>query len=322
MKKPRGEDALIERIERAFPGRGPLLLGPGDDAAVLKVRPGFRLVATVDEMCEGAHFLDRFSPPELIAGKLIRMNLSDLAAMGDVKPLALLTAAGLPRSASGGWARRFIKALRAEARRWGVAVAGGNIARSEKKHFSMTVLGECRGFVTRYGARPGDLVYSLGPLGLSRAGLELLMPGSARRGPKRADTSALVDAFWRPRPMLAEGALIGRRGLASAMLDNSDGLYRSLGIIARLSGCRVKARLPDEACAPELRRWAAFKKKDWRLYALAGGEDYGLVFSCRPSKEALVRRLLPAALRVGEVLKGRGVEVEGYGGEIPVFEHF
>ncbi|MDQ7772731.1 MAG: thiamine-phosphate kinase [Elusimicrobiales bacterium] len=318
MKKPRGEDALIERIERVFPGGGPLLLGPGDDAAVLKVRPGRRLVATVDEMCEGAHFLDSFSSPELIAGKLLRMNLSDLAAMGEVRPLALLTAAGLPRSASGGWARRFIKALRAEARRSGVAVAGGNIARSDKKHFSMTVLGECRGFVTRYGARPGDLVYSLGPLGRSRAGLELLMS----KGARRRGFAGLVDAFWRPRPMLAEGALIGRRGLASAMLDNSDGLYRSLGIIARLSGCRVKARLPEEACSPDLRRWAAAKKKDWRLYALAGGEDYGLVFSCRPSKEALVRRLLPGALRVGEALKGRGVEVEGYDGEIPVFEHF
>lgn len=317
MSKPRAEDALIERIERAFPEGGPLLMGPGDDAAVLKVRPGFRLVATVDEMCEGAHFLDRFSTPELVAGKLLRMNLSDLAAMGDVRPLALLTAAGLPRSASGRWARRFITALRSEARRFRVAVAGGNIARSDKKHFSMTLLGECRGFVTRYGARPGDLVYSLGPLGLSRAGLQLLMSGASRRG-----QGPLVDAFWRPCPMLAEGALIGRRGLASAMLDNSDGLYRSLGIIARLSGCRVRTRLPEEACAPGLRRWAAAKKKDWRLYAYAGGEDYGLVFSCRPSKEPLVRRLLPGALRVGEVLKGRGVEVEDYAGKIPVFEHF
>jgi thiamine monophosphate kinase len=84
----------------------------------------------------------------------------------------------------------------------------------------------------------------------------------------------------------------------------------------------VKARLPEAACSPELRRWAALKKKDWRLYALAGGEDYGLVFSCRPSKEALVRRFLSGALRVGEAVKGRGVEVEDYGGEIPVFEHF
>lgn len=318
MKRPVGEDALIERIERAFPGGGPLLLGPGDDAAVLKVRPGFRLVATVDEMCEGAHFLNHFSSPELIAGKLLRMNLSDLAAMGEVRPLALLTAAGLPRSASGGWARRFITALRAEARRFRVAVAGGNIARSDSKHFSMTVLGECRSFVTRGGARPGDLVFSLGPLGAARAGLELLMSKKvSSRG-----FAQLIDAFWRPRPMLAEGALIGRRGLASAMLDNSDGLYRSLGIIARLSGCRIKLRLPEEAGSPELRRWAAGKKKDWRLYALAGGEDYGLVFACRPSKSVLVSRLLPGALRVGEVIKGKGVTVEDYGGKIPVFEHF
>jgi len=335
VKKASGEDALIEHMERAFPvgrsqrsrhrqrtmppcsGRGPLLLGPGDDAAVLRTRPGYRLIATVDEMCEGAHFLDRFSTPELIAGKLLRMNLSDLAAMGDARPLALLTAAGLPRSASGAWARRFIKALRAEARRFRVAVAGGNISRSSDKHFAMTLLGECRGFVTRYGARPGDLVYSLGPLGLARAGLELLMSGAAR-----GKWGELIEAFWRPRPMLAEGALIGRRGLASAMLDNSDGLYRSLGIIARLSGCRVRAALPGGACSPVLRRWAASRKKDWRLYALAGGEDYGLVFCCRATRAALVGRLLPGAVLVGETAKGRGVEVEGYGGEIPVFEHF
>jgi thiamine monophosphate kinase len=84
----------------------------------------------------------------------------------------------------------------------------------------------------------------------------------------------------------------------------------------------VKAALPDEACSPALRRWAAARKKDWRLYALAGGEDYGLVLACRPSKEALLRRLLPAALKVGAIVRGKGVEIEDYGGEIPVFEHF
>lgn len=321
MKK--GEARLLEHIEKTFrfPGDRRLLLGPGDDCAVLRHGRGKDLVITTDEMVEGTHYLSRFAAPEDIARKLTRMNISDLASMGDVRPVSCVVGAGLRRGTPPAFYMRFMKELKAEARRFGISIAGGNLAGAREDHFYMTVWGEAdaKKVVTRYGARPGDLLFNIGPLGLSAAGLEILKGGSPGPGKK---FPGLVRAFWRPEPMLAAGALIGRRGLASAMLDNSDGLARSAAIIADLSRCRAVVSTGEGACRPELRAYARSRRRPWRHYAVNGGEDYGLLFTVRPDKLAAVKKLLPAAFVVGRVEKGRGCVIENYDGKIEGFEHF
>lgn len=321
MKK--GEARLLEHIEKTFrfPSDKRLLLGPGDDCAVLRHGRGRDLVITTDEMVEGTHYLSRFASPEDIARKLTRMNISDLASMGEVAPVSCVVGAGLRKDTPPAFYLRFMKELKAEARRFGISVAGGNLAGARENHFYMTVWGEADAarVVTRYGARPGDLLFNIGPLGLSAAGLEILKDGPTRLAKK---FPGLVRAFWRPEPMLAAGALIGRRGLASAMLDNSDGLARSAAILADLSRCRAVVSAGEGACAPELRAYAELRGRPWRHYAVNGGEDYGLVFSVRPGKLADVKRLLPAAFVVGRLEKGRGCAIENYDGKISNFEHF
>lgn len=322
-QKKTGEARLIEHIEKTFrfPGDRRLLLGPGDDCAVLRHGAGRDLVITTDEMVEGTHYLARFAAPEDIARKLTRMNLSDLASMGEVAPVSCVVGSGLRKDTPPDFARRFMKELKAEALRYGISIAGGNLAGARENHFYMTVWGESgrSPLVTRYGAKPGDLVFNIGPLGLAAAGLEILMKGSAA---ERKKFPGLVDAFWRPEPQLAAGALIGRRRLATAMLDNSDGLARSAAIIADLSRCRVLLSPGEGSCAPELRAYAALKRRPWRQYAVNGGEDYGLVFTARPEALPKIKRLLPAASVVGRVEKGRGASVENFNGKVESFEHF
>jgi thiamine-monophosphate kinase len=288
---------------------------------VLRHAAGRDLVITTDEMVEGTHYLARFATPEDIARKLMRMNLSDLASMGDVQPVSCVVGSGLKKDTPPEFTLRFMKELKAEALRYGISIAGGNLAGARENHFYMTVWGETgRGkLVTRYGARPGDLLFNIGPLGLSAAGLEILMKGSAAEAKKYPE---LIRAFWRPEPMLKAGALIGRLGLASAMLDNSDGLARSAGIISDLSKCQVLVSPGEGACAPVLRAYCLAKKKPWRYYAVGGGEDYGLIFTAGPANLAKIKRLLPAAAVVGRVEKGAGVEIENFDGKIKSFEHF
>lgn len=318
-----GEAGLLARIEKAFrfPRNRDLLIGPGDDCAVLRTAPGKALVITTDELVENTHFLRRFAAPEDLARKLVRINLSDLAAMGPVRPVSCVVGAGLPGALPADFALRFLRALKKEALSFGLTVAGGNLAGAREMHFYMTVWGEAdrRKIVTRRGARPGDLLFNLGPLGESRAGLEILKGGRAA-GKKKF--SRLIGAFWAPKPFLKEGALIGECALAAAMLDNSDGLFRSAAILADISRCAVRLAPDASAVSPALLAYARAKGADWREYAVNGGEDYGLVFAVRPARAGLVRRLLPGARIVGRLEKGRGVSVEGYDGKAEAFSHF
>ena len=174
-----GEARLIEHIEKTFkfPLDRRLLLGPGDDCAVLRHVPGRNLVITTDEIVEGTHYLARFATPEDLARKLTRINLSDLASMGEVKPVSCVVGAGLKKNTPKDFILRFMRELKAEALRFGISIAGGNLAGARENHFYMTVWGESGGseLVTRYGAKPGDLLFNIGQLGLAAAGLERLL---------------------------------------------------------------------------------------------------------------------------------------------------
>jgi thiamine-monophosphate kinase len=317
------EARLIEHIEKTFrfPGDRRLLLGPGDDCAVLRHGAGRDLVITTDEMVEGTHYLPRFAAPESIARKLMRINLSDLASMGEVTPVSCVVGSGLRRTTPPDFAPRFMKALKAEALRYGVSIAGGNLSGARENHFYMTVWGESgrSRLVTRYGAKPGDLLFNIGPLGEAAAGLEILMNARAADIKK---FPGLVESFWLPEPQLAAGRLLGREGLATAMLDNSDGLARSAEIISELSRCRVLVSVGEGACSRGLRAYAALRRRPWRHYAVNGGEDYGLVFTARPRELDRIKRLLPAAVVVGRVEKGSGAVIENFDGKVQSFEHF
>lgn len=301
-----GEAGLLEMIFRRLgrprrPGRA-LVLGPGDDAGLLRVSPGRLLVASRDDLVEGTHFELRWADFGRLGGKLLRVNLSDLAAMGAVRPLAVLVSAGFPGRLSVSRFREFLDGLAKTARRYRVAVLGGNLTRSSRIFLSATILGEARPrhLIRRSGAKFGDLLCGFGPLGLAACGLEVLN-GRALGG--RWDP--LVRAFWEPEPQLKAGRILAESGLATSLLDNSDGLHRSAEILGRASGVGIQIALSRAPRPKPLEDWCRRTGRDPRRRILEGGEDYGLIFTVPRSKWTALRRRLPGAYPLGVVVDRR-----------------
>lgn len=295
-----GEKGLLDIIFRRFrrqrhPG---LVLGPGDDAAVLRTRPGRVLVATQDDLVEGTHFETSWADFRRLGRKLFRINLSDLAAMGGVEPAGVIVSAGFPADAPRRWATDFLQGLADDSRAFRTPVVGGNLTRSSRVFFSMTALGTAfpGRIVRRSTARLGDVIAGVGPLGAAGLGLSLLKTG-VRTGPA-------VRAFYEPAPQFRAASVLAARGWATSLIDNSDGLARSVALLAEESGLGAVVEL-DEAPMqgdPD------------------AGEDYGLVFTVRPRLWPAVRRALPGAYRLGRMTrtarKGKGLPA-GEG-----FDHF
>lgn len=278
-----GEFGLIAAVTARLPMTDAVLLGPGDDAAVLAVPDG-RVVATTDMLLEGLHFRRDWSSAYDIGRKAAAANLSDIAAMGG-SPTALLVALALPADLPISWALELADGLNDEAALVGASIIGGDLVRSEQVVVSVTALGSIVGGpVTRAGARVGDQVVLAGRLGWSAAGLRLLREG-VRTGP-------LVDAHRRPSPPYAMGPVLALSG-ATAMCDVSDGLLADLDHIATASGVGIEldsAALADDAVSLQ--------------DVLTGGEDHALV--------ATTSGRAPEGCRViGRVVAGDQVRVDG-----------
>ncbi len=305
-RPPRGEFALIAAFVRALPVAGEgVVLGPGDDAAVLRPPPGEELVATVDAVAEGVHFDGRF-PPADVGWKALAVNLSDLAAMG-ARPLWALVALGVPPGTPAARLAGVARGLAACARAHGVAVAGGNVTRAPALSLTVTVVGAVSPgrALRRDGARPGDAVLVSGTLGDAALGLE---PGAP---------PALVRRQRRPTPRLALGrALVG---LASAAIDLSDGLVQDLGHLCAASGVGAALELDRLPRSAAYRR-ATRGRADPAAPALAGGEDYELCATVPPGRVAAALAAAAAGgaplTAIGVVTRRPGVRVLRAGGAL------
>lgn len=290
------EFALIRRLTGGRTGaEGPrgerVVVGIGDDAAVVAPTPGKHMVLTVDAMVEIVDFLPWTMDDESIGWKAMAQNVSDLAAMG-AEPRYALVALAAPKSFPPERLTRLYSGLYACADAYGVAVVGGDMSTSpERVSVTITAVGEVEPgrALLRSGARPGDAVFVTGPLGLSAAGLDWLL----RREPPAAAWAPLVAAHQRPRPRPEAGrALIG---LANALNDVSDGLASEAGEIAEASGARIVLDAAAIPVAPSLAAYAAFAGRDPLDFILSGGEDYELVGTAAPERAEELLAALRAA---------------------------
>lgn len=281
------ERELIARIRQHVPAAPPwLLVGIGDDAAVVEPERNRVEVLSVDCLVDGVHFDRAFVPAEAIGYRALAVNLSDLAAMGASPRLALLSLA-LPAALEVAEFDALVSGLTTLAAAQHVHLAGGNLTRTPGPlTIDVTVLGTVkrRQALTRAGAQVGDELYVTGQIGSARAGLEQLQAGAS---------SALADAYLRPQARVRVGTLLARNRVATACMDLSDGLADGVRQIAAASG--VGARVDGDALpiAQACREWFVSRGKDPMLAAVEGGDDYELLFAVRPRS----RRRLAAALR-------------------------
>jgi thiamine-monophosphate kinase len=268
-----GEFALIDEITAGLPTRPDVLVGPGDDGAVVAVDSP--LVCSVDVLVEGVHFKTQWSPAESVGRKAVAVNVADIEAMGGTAT-GVVVGFAAPGETPEVWALDFARGLRAECERAGVALLGGDVTRSAQIAISVTVLGTLDGRVPvrRNGARPGDVVALCGRVGWAAAGLAVL--GRGFRSPRAA-----VQAQQVPEVPYGQGRIAALAG-ASSMIDISDGLLADLGHIADLSGVAIDVHRNAFEIAEPLQAVAAATGSDPYKLLLTGGEDHALAATFAP----------------------------------------
>ena len=300
----------FERIARYFaPLAAPGGLGLLDDVALIDGPPGQQYVLKTDAIVEGVHFFAG-DPAGQVAQKLLRVNLSDLAAKGAV-PVGYLLVTALPAQRDERWLEAFAAGLGADQATYGIGLLGGDsTATSGPVTLSITALGRVAAgrAVLRSGARAGDRVFVSGTLGDAALGLAVL---KGELGQLDAASRAFLVARYRlPQPRLALGQRLV--GLARAMMDVSDGLAGDLGHLCKASGVGASIEAACLPLSPAAR--AAIAADPPRLTAaLAGGDDYELLFAAPPEAEstlaALARDVGVPLTMIGHIEGGSGVRV-------------
>ena len=304
-----GEFGLIQRITHDLPSSRAVVVGSGDDAAVVVSADG-RTVISVDMMVEGRHFRRDWSTPVDIGRKAAAAALADLAAMG-ARPTALVVGFGAPADTPAAWAVTCTAGLREEAAEAGAVLVGGDVVEAPQIVLSVTVIGDLDGRapVLRSGARSGDLVALAGRVGWAAAGLALLSWGF--RSPK-----VLVDAQRCPHPPYAAGVAAAIAG-ATSMIDVSDGLVADARHIAVASGVVVEVDSSAIEVPEPMQAAASAYNVDPREWLLHGGEDHALLATF-PEGTALPEGFVV----IGRVIAGTtssepGVRVDGARDDTP-----
>jgi thiamine-monophosphate kinase len=313
-RKLQNEDSILKKIvesSRSLRGQGAgrsVALGIGDDAALFRPKPGHEIILTCDWFLEGTHFLRQKHPPDAVGWKCLARAVSDVAAMGGT-PRCFLLSLTLPETHTGRWLDLFLGGLRRASRKFQCTLAGGDTTRRNEILINITVVGEVRAgrALLRSGARAGDLLCVSGRLGEAELGLQIV-----RRTERAASKkNPLTRKHLYPEPRLALGQWLAEKGLATAMMDLSDGLSSDLPRLCAASavGARLeRARIPHV----QTRDLALKHGHDPMQLALHGGDDYELLFTVPPQKA----KLLPNSFRgvsltaIGKITRERELLVQ------------
>jgi thiamine-monophosphate kinase len=304
-----GEFGLVDALRARLVQHSDVLLGPGDDAAVVRVASSAVVVST-DLLVEGQHFRRAWSGAGDVGHKAAAQNIADIAAMGG-RCNALVVGFGAPADLPLRWALELADGIAEEAALVGASVVGGDVTRAGSVVVAVTALGTCDGEpVRRSGARVGDVVAVAGRLGWAAAGLAVL--GRGFRSPR-----VVVEAHQRPQPPYAAGPQAAALG-ATALIDVSDGLLADLGHVAAESGVGIDVRTAALEVAEPLQSVGAALGVDPLSFVLTGGDDHAFAATF----DAAIG--LPPPWRVvGSVVDGEAVQVDGapYSGDLG-HDHF
>lgn len=313
----KSEEQFLQLIDEFFPREHEFLgLGRGDDCAVLT--GGKDLCVSSDLFLEDVHFRrDYFSAAD-IGYKALAVNISDIAAMGG-KPVAFTMDLMAPANVDEDFWREFFKSMSMVARQNGIALAGGDLSRADKLGVSISIFGLAgsTGFLRRQNCAYGDILFTIGDIGLARAGMLSLEAEGKEKA--RETLPAAVLAHLRPKPKVMIGTLLNAAGVKSLM-DVSDGLTRDL---PRLLGPELGAELTMDVSMlnGNVIQYAENNDVDPIEFALLGGEDYALLGAVSPF-EAGKAESVPGFTKIGTVSKAPGITLNGQPFKAEGFDHF
>ena len=275
------EDRFVERLRALLPSDDRVRIGPGDDAAVLSAGAG-EYAVTTDMLVESVDFFPE-EDPESIGRRAIAVNLSDLAAMG-ARPDFFLLSIASPPSRGEDFPLAVARGALSRAGPLRVSLVGGDLSRAPAAAVSVALWGGCVGvWLTRSGARPGDLLFLSGFAGRAAAGLRLasrgLPPVPGTSGLPPHEERELLAAYRDPEPRVALGLDLARERLAHAAIDVSDGLGVDAARLARGSGVKAVLESQRIPVSPALAAFARHEGLDPIEWMLAGGDDYELLFA-------------------------------------------
>ncbi len=316
-----GEFDLIKQFFVRAQGQDGVVMGIGDDCAVLAPTAGMQWLVSTDMLVEGRHFLSTVAP-ERLGHKALAVNLSDLAACG-ATPRAFTLALALPR-ADASWLTGFSKGLFALADTHGIHLVGGDTTQGPL-NISITVMGEAPAGMAllRSGAKVGDDIYVSGQLGDARLALEVFRGSISLPGEQFEQVRRAMEC---PQPRVALGQAL--RGVASSAVDVSDGLIGDLGHILQRSVVGASLEVDQLPCSAVL---AAQPLALRRECGLAGGDDYELVFTAAPEQRAAVQRAAEQSAtpvtRIGRIEAAAGLrlfdaEGQALAHQFSSFDHF
>ncbi|MBI3949761.1 MAG: thiamine-phosphate kinase [Acidobacteria bacterium] len=305
------EAELIERI--AFLARRSsedLILGIGDDAAIIRKDEVQWSLLSIDSQIENVHFRREYTPPRMLGHKALAVNLSDIAAMGGTPRFALLSL-NVPKSIEPSYVEEVLAGMATLADQYSTILIGGDIAASGNGlAMTVTIIGECPAgrALRRDGARPGDLIFVTGRLGLAAFGLQLLQQGYRYAPDLPLPLQRPILAHLQPVPRLEVGQALAERQLANALIDISDGLSTDLFHICQASGVGAVVYAEKVPIAQEIPDGLSVTGLEM---ALNGGEDYELLFTVAKENVEQVESLRdqfsdPPITLIGEITNEAG----------------
>jgi thiamine-monophosphate kinase len=325
-ENPSGEFELIAKLFAPLSRNAPGAYGLTDDAATIAPQAGEELIVTADLLTAGVHFRTD-DPPDLIARKALRVNLSDLAAKGAC-PLGYFLSLALPGPLNLAWLESFAGGFEQDQNEFGIALFGGDTTATDGPlTIAITAFGSLPvgTMIRRNGARPADVIFVSGTIGDAGAGLAILNGEASNTTDK---TQMLVRRYHLPTPRTALGLAL--RGVAHASLDVSDGLLADLGHIAHSSRARILVdadRIPLSAAFQSI----SGRSQEAVVRAATAGDDYEIAFAAPASERQAIARIVDETntpvTEIGRVVEGSGIALlDSSGKEIPVsrrgYEHF
>ena len=282
------ELSALERIRARFEKVSTgVVLGVGDDTAAVKIHPERLLLATTDSQVEDVHFLKKLISATDLARRSVAVSVSDICAMGGV-PKFFLASVGFSSQEDEAFLEGLMDGFESAAKEFGLELIGGNLSSSNKVFLDITALGEVEPhlIVKRHGAKPGDSLYVSGSLGDSALGEKLLLSHTIKESDEY-----LIMRHKRPQPRLDLGREIAIKGLASAMIDISDGLMLDLERISIKQGVGATVYVDRIPLSSNYRKRIYDFSSDLHTIAISGGEDYELLFSSPKENEEEIQKL-------------------------------